>query len=240
VKLYDYGPSANCLKARILLGLLGTAYERVPVDIFAGESQTPEHLARNPAGRTPVLELESGETIPESNAILVHLARGTRFLPDEPVAQSRVLGWLFFEQNLVEPNVGTARIWRLTGRDDGREQVVARFVEAGSAALDILERHLQGREWLVGDAQRSPISRSTPTYTWLRMEVSTSNPARLFMTGWSASKPCRDSSTTFSRTRPALRPERAARLCTDARPGRSARVRARAARRPRGRRAARR
>ena len=121
------------------------------MDIFAGESQTPEHLARNPAGRTPVLELDSGDLIPESNAILVHLGRGTRFLPDEPVLQSRVLGWLFFEQNLVEPNVGTARFWSLTGRDAGREQIVARFVEAGAAALDVLERHLDGREWLVGD-----------------------------------------------------------------------------------------
>jgi glutathione S-transferase len=152
VKLYDYGASANCLKVRILLRLLGTTYERVPVDIFAGESQTPEHLSRNPAGRTPVLELDSGEAIPESNAILIHLARGTPFLPDDPIAQSRVLGWLFFEQNLVEPNVGTARFWRLTGRDAGREQIVARFVEAGSAALDVLERHLDGRGWLVGDS----------------------------------------------------------------------------------------
>lgn len=152
MKLYDYGASASCLKVRILLRLLVLDYERVPVDIFAGESQTAEHLARNPAGRTPVLELDSGETIPESNAILVYLARGSDFLPADPVAEARVLGWLFFEQNLVEPNVGTARFWRLTGRDAGREEVVARFREAGSAALDILEGHLEGRDWLVGEA----------------------------------------------------------------------------------------
>ena len=151
MKLYDYGASANCLKVRILLRLLGVEHERVPVDIFAGESQTAEHLARNPAGRTPVLELDSGETIPESNAILLHLARRSDLLPADPVAEARVLGWLFFEQNLVEPNVGGARFWRLTGRDAGREEVVARFHEAGSAALDILERHLDGRAWLVGD-----------------------------------------------------------------------------------------
>jgi glutathione S-transferase len=152
VRLYDYGASANCLKVRILLRLLDVPYEPVPTDIFAGESQTSEHLSRNPAGRTPVLELDSGEAIPESNAILFHLARGTAFLPDDPVAQSRVLGWLFFEQNLVEPNIGTARFWKLTGRDAGREQVVARFLEADSAALDVLERQLDGREWLVGDS----------------------------------------------------------------------------------------
>jgi glutathione S-transferase len=99
-----------------------------------------------------VLELDSGEAVPESNAILVHLARGTRFLPEEPASQARVLGWLFFEQNLVEPNLGTGRFWRLTGRDAGREQLVARFAEAGAAALGVLERHLDGREWLVGEA----------------------------------------------------------------------------------------
>ena len=81
MKLYDYGASANCLKVRILLAHLGLPYERVPVDIFAGESQTPEHFSRNPAGRTPVLELDSGETLAESNAILLFLARGTPYLP---------------------------------------------------------------------------------------------------------------------------------------------------------------
>ncbi len=118
MKLYDYGPSANCLKVRILLAHLGLPYERVPVDIFAGDSQTPEHLSRNPAGRTPVLELDSGETLAESNAILLFLARGSQYLPTEPLDEARVWQWLFFEQNLLEPNVGTARFWRLTGRDE--------------------------------------------------------------------------------------------------------------------------
>jgi glutathione S-transferase len=152
MKLYDYGPSSNCLKVRILLGLLDLPCERVNVDIFAGESQTPEHLARNPAGRTPVLELDSGEAIPESNAILVHLGRGTPYVPDDPVARSRMLGWLFFEQNLVEPNVGTARFWKLTGRDAERPDVYARCVEAGTAALGILERRLSEHEYLVGES----------------------------------------------------------------------------------------
>ena len=96
MKLYDYGASANCLKVRILLAHLNLPYERVPVDIFAGESQTSEHLARNPAGRTPVLELESGETLAESNAILLFLARGTPYLPAEPLEEARVWQWLFF------------------------------------------------------------------------------------------------------------------------------------------------
>ncbi|MGI8606593.1 MAG: glutathione S-transferase family protein [Gaiellaceae bacterium] len=150
MKLYDYGASANCLKVRILLAHLGLPYERVRVDIFAGESQTAEHLARNPAGRTPVLELDAGETLAESNAILLFLARGTPYLPGEPVEEARVWQWLFFEQNLVEPNVGTARFWRLTGRDELRREACEAYRASGVAALGILERHLGEHEFLVG------------------------------------------------------------------------------------------
>ena len=127
MRLYDYAASANCLKARILIAQLGLDVERVPVDLFAGETGSPEYLARNPAGRTPVLELDDGRTIPESNAILLYLAEGTGFLPADRVDLARVHGWLFFEQNLVEPNLGSARFWRLTGRDAGNEAIVERL-----------------------------------------------------------------------------------------------------------------
>ena len=151
MRLYDYAASANCLKARILLRQLGVEWERVPVDLFAGESTTPGHLARNPAGRTPVLELDDGRTIPESNAILLYLADGTDLAPRDPVELARVQGWMFFEQNLVEPNVGTARFWRLTGRDEGRDQIVERLLEMGRGSLAALERQLSEHEFLVGD-----------------------------------------------------------------------------------------
>ena len=149
MRLYDYTASCNCYKVRLLLSHLGIEYERVPVDIFAGESQTPEHLARNPAGRTPVLELDSGETLAESNAILLFLARGTAYLPAEPLEEARVWQWLFFEQNLLEPNVGGARFWRLTGRDEQRREAWEGLRASGVAALGILERHLAGNEFLV-------------------------------------------------------------------------------------------
>ena len=60
LKLHDYAASANCFKVRMLLSQLGRPYERVPVDIFAGDSQTAEYLTRNPAGRTPLLEADGG------------------------------------------------------------------------------------------------------------------------------------------------------------------------------------
>jgi glutathione S-transferase len=148
LRLYDFGPSANCLKVRILLAHLGLRYERLPVDLFAGETLTPAYLARNPAGRTPVLELSDGECLAESNAILLYLAEGTPYLPQDRLDRARVHQWLFFEQNLLEPNVGTARFWRLTGRAEQRPEVFAQRVEAGRAAVEVLERGLAGHDFL--------------------------------------------------------------------------------------------
>jgi glutathione S-transferase len=148
--LYDYGPSANCLKVRVLLRQLGLEYERVPVDIFAGESRAASYLTLNPAGRTPALLLRGGDAIAESNAILLYLADGTPFLPDDRVDRAHVHQWLFFEQNLLEPNVGTARFWRLTGREQQRPEAFARHFEAGLDALRILDDYLAGCEFLVG------------------------------------------------------------------------------------------
>src|SRR5438445_4628645 len=146
---YDYGPSANCLKVRVLLRQLGLEYDRVPVDIFAGESQTDVYRALNPAGRTPALVLSGGDAIAESNAILLYLSEGTWSLPDDRIDRARVHQWLFFEQNLLEPNVGTARFWRLTGRDRQRPGASAQRLEAGQDALRILEGHLAGHDFLV-------------------------------------------------------------------------------------------
>jgi glutathione S-transferase len=148
---FDYGPSANCLKVRVLLRQLGIEHERVNVDIFAGASRTDEYLAVNPAGRTPALLLPDGTPLAESNAILLYLAEGSPLLPDDRGDRGRVQQWLFFEQNLLEPNVGTARFWRLTGRATQRPEVFEQRVEAGNAALEVLNRGLADREFLVND-----------------------------------------------------------------------------------------
>jgi glutathione S-transferase len=96
MKLYDQPASGNCLKPRILLRQLGLAYETVVIDLFRGETRTPEHFARHPDGRVPVLELDDGRTIPESGAILLYLAEGTPLLPADRVARAHVHAWMFF------------------------------------------------------------------------------------------------------------------------------------------------
>ena len=147
--LFDYGPSANCLKVRVLLRQLGIDHERVEVDIFAGESKSAAYRVLNPAGRTPALRLDDGRALAESNAILLYLAGGSPLLPPDRLELGHVHQWLFFEQNLVEPNVGTARFWRLTGRDRLRPAAFEQRRDAGADALRVLDDYLTGRDFLV-------------------------------------------------------------------------------------------
>jgi glutathione S-transferase len=142
VILYDHPASANCLKVRILLRQLGLEFDTVTVDLFSGETRRPEHLARNPDGRVPVLELDSGDLLPESAAILLYLAEGTPFLPSSPLERARVHQWLFFEQNQVEPGLAVARFMALVGRVSKHPEVFADRLRQGRRALESLERGL--------------------------------------------------------------------------------------------------
>jgi len=138
---------------RMLLSQLGLEFERVPVDIFAGASQAPDYLARNPAGRTPVLETDGGASIPESGAILLYLAEGTPFLPAGGLDRARVHQWMFFEQNRIEADLATARFMKQAGRDRTMPEVFAYRIERGRDALAALDRGLaDGRPFLAGDA----------------------------------------------------------------------------------------
>jgi glutathione S-transferase len=152
VILYEHPASGNCLKARVMLDQVGADYERVVVDLFAGETRTPEHFARNPDGRVPVLELGSGEFLPESNAILLHLAEGTEYLPSDPLGRARVYAWMMFEQNQIEANLGVARFLAMSGRAESVPEVFADRQRRANDAMATLQRALEGRDYLVGDA----------------------------------------------------------------------------------------
>jgi glutathione S-transferase len=142
MRLYDHPASGNCMKARIALRQLEIPYEAVTVDLFRRETRTPEHMARNPDGRVPVLELDSGRMIPESGAILLYLAEGTRLLPEDKLARATVHQWLFFEQNRIDPHVAVARFLVLTGRDAQHPQFTEALKARGRDALAALARGL--------------------------------------------------------------------------------------------------
>jgi len=149
VILYDHPASSNCMKVRILLRQLELPFESVIVDLFTGETKRPEHLARNPDGRVPVLELDSGEQIPESGAILLHLAEGTPYLPQPGLARTRVNQWLMFEQNQIEANAAVARFMALTGRAQGAPEVFADRRDRGRVAVETVSRGLiDGRRFI--------------------------------------------------------------------------------------------
>jgi glutathione S-transferase len=151
VKLYDYAASANCLKVRILLRQLNLPFERIDIDIFAGDTLTPAYAEVNPLRTTPVLELDDGRRLPESNAILFYLAAGTPFLPDDPYEASRVVGWLLFEQTDVMMTMGGLRFRLATGRLAADDPEALRRRSGALEALRFLDDHLREREFLVGE-----------------------------------------------------------------------------------------
>src|SRR3954451_9859543 len=116
MKLYDYVASANCYKVRLLLAQLGRRYERVAVDIFDGDTLTDDFAQLNPLRSTPVLVLDDGRVLVESNAILWYLAHGTELLPADPFEQAEVCRWLIYEQSDVMFNIGGLALHLVTVR----------------------------------------------------------------------------------------------------------------------------
>ncbi|TGU89299.1 glutathione S-transferase family protein [Mesorhizobium sp. M00.F.Ca.ET.151.01.1.1] len=148
--LHDYLPSQNGWKVRVLLGLLKIPHDTRIVSIFEGESHTDAFLALNPAGAVPVLQLEDGSAIAESNAILTYLSESTPLLPADRYRRAKVMQWLFFEQYNVEPVIGSLRFWSLTGRLDRNQAMVAGKREAGARTLAALNRSLGETPFLAG------------------------------------------------------------------------------------------
>lgn len=151
MKLYDYLSSGNGYKCRLILRKLDLPFERVELDIMKDATRTPEFLAKNLNGKIPVLELENGRCLAESNAILWFLAEGTPFLPKDRYEQALTLQWLFFEQYSHEPNIATTRfIVTHLPADSPRRTELPRRRELGYAALDVMERHLARNDFFVG------------------------------------------------------------------------------------------
>ena len=151
LRLYDYAPSANCYKVRLLLAQLSLTYERVPVDIFAGDTLTDDYFEKNPARSTPVLQIGESTYLQESNAILFYLANGTPLLPEERLLRAQVVRWLIIEQTDVMPTLGGLRFRLLTGRLAPDAPDAVRRREGGEQLLAFLDEHVRAREYLVGD-----------------------------------------------------------------------------------------
>lgn len=152
LKVYGDYRSGNCYKVKLMLTLLGREYQWLPIDILKGETQTAEFLAKNPNGKIPVLELEDGTFLWESNAILNFLADSSAFIPTEPRLRTQMLQWQFFEQYSHEPYVAVARFIELyQGLPEARRAEYENCHKGGYKAFKVMEQQLERTPYLVGE-----------------------------------------------------------------------------------------
>jgi glutathione S-transferase len=152
ITVYGYSPSGNCHKLRLLLTQLGREFRWVETDSAHGATRTPEYLAKNPNGKVPMIELDDGRVLTESNAILCWLADGTTYFGGDAWQRAQTLSWMFFEQYSHEPYVAVARfICGWTPIDSPRRADLPKLRERGHQALAVMDRHLANDAWFSGE-----------------------------------------------------------------------------------------
>lgn len=147
--LYGDSISGNCLKVKWVAAHLGIPLDWRDVDITKGESRTQDFLAMNPSGQVPVLVLDDGRVLSQSNAIIVFLAQGTALIPTDPFAYAQMLQWMFWEQYSHEPYIAVRR-FRMRYLGERAEDLDPKLFERGSAALAQMEAQLSGRPFMLG------------------------------------------------------------------------------------------
>ncbi len=150
MKIYGEEISGNCLKVKYVADYLGLEYDWVNIDIVAGGSRTAEMLAKNPAGQVPFVELDDGSILSQSNAIIQYLADGSDLVPANRLGCAKMNEWMFWEQYSHETAIAVAR-FRVIYQGQAVEDLDPQLVAKGNAALDLMEKHLTGNDWFVGE-----------------------------------------------------------------------------------------
>ncbi len=149
VKIYGDLKSGNCLKVKWTADYLGMTYQWTEVDILQSETRTPDFLKMNPAGQVPTIVLDDGRPLAQSNAIILHLARGSDLIPPDDYDRARMLEWMFWEQYSHEPYVAVAR-FQVKYQGLALSDLDTRLVERGGVALQRVEDGLADADFLVG------------------------------------------------------------------------------------------
>jgi glutathione S-transferase len=153
--LHEYSQSGNCYKVRLTAAMVGKHLDRREYDIMKGQTRTPVFLSRvNSNGRIPVLQV-ADRFIPESNAASYYLAENSNLIPTDPFDHADMLRWMFWEQYNHEPNIATLRFWMRWVKPENLTDIQRMQMpgkrKAGNEALQLMNDHLEGRGWFVGD-----------------------------------------------------------------------------------------
>lgn len=151
VRIYGDRRSGNCLKVKWTADYLGVDFEWIDVDVVKGETRSEDFLAINPAGQVPCLERGDGRILAQSNAIIFHLARNSKLVPEDDFDQAKMLEWMFWEQYSHEPFIAVRR-FRKAFLNLGDDELDPDLMAKGRRALGVMEMRLLSREFIVGDA----------------------------------------------------------------------------------------
>jgi glutathione S-transferase len=150
MKIYGDDRSGNCLKVRWTCAYLGMAYEWHEVLALTGATGDAAFQALNPAGQVPVLQLDDGRTLAQSNAIIWHLAEGTKLIPTEAYQRAKMHEWMFWEQYSHEPVIAVrrAKVF-LLGLPDS--EIDTSLLPRGHKLLGLMQSFLSKNAWFSGD-----------------------------------------------------------------------------------------
>jgi glutathione S-transferase len=149
MRIYGDSISGNCLKVKWTADFMGLSYDWIETDVTTGKTRTAAFLALNPAGQAPLVILEDGRPLAQSNAIIVHLAQASPLIPEDAYERAKMFEWLFWEQYSHEPYVAVAR-FQVKYLGKSVASLDPKLVERGLAALQRLEDGLADRDFLVG------------------------------------------------------------------------------------------
>lgn len=148
VELIDSRLSGNAWKVRLLLRALKQPFSRVTLDLTDQETKSKIAGSTNPFNRIPVLRLADGRSVYESSAILIHLARGTEYLPQDGSDYDEVMAWLFFEQADLMHFVSSPRFYKITGQAEHKSQEIELYKSIAASGLTTLNSVLENRDWI--------------------------------------------------------------------------------------------
>ena len=153
-RIYGMSDSGNCYKPRLLMAKLGRPFEHVEVSSHDGSTRSPDYVAKNPNGMVPLLELDDGRRLAESNAILLYLGEGTRFVPQDAYERGLAYQWLFFEQYSHEPYIAVRRALLTfpNRKAEATPDRLAQTLARGNKALGVMEKHLAENPFFAGGA----------------------------------------------------------------------------------------